>query len=95
MHQLAWESCSRQPRALFLKSKINSAAVKVKQQQQPSQMKLFLSEGNPHCVKVLAALQLTGVPCEVQYVSHEGKTAWSALGSNGFLCVPLGTAAHV
>ncbi|XP_062261395.1 methionine--tRNA ligase, cytoplasmic isoform X2 [Platichthys flesus] len=34
-------------------------------------MKLFLSEGNPHCLKVLAALQVTGVPCDVQYVSHE------------------------
>ncbi|XP_019952461.2 methionine--tRNA ligase, cytoplasmic [Paralichthys olivaceus] len=34
-------------------------------------MKLFLSEGNPHCLKVLAALQVTGVQCDVQYVNHE------------------------
>ncbi|XP_072540859.1 methionine--tRNA ligase, cytoplasmic isoform X1 [Salminus brasiliensis] len=34
-------------------------------------MKLFVSEGNPHCVKVLAALELTGVKCDVQLVSHE------------------------
>lgn len=42
------------------------------------QMKLFVSEGNPHCLKVLAALEVTGVQCEVQYVNHEGKTAWLA-----------------
>ncbi|XP_062853536.1 methionine--tRNA ligase, cytoplasmic isoform X2 [Trichomycterus rosablanca] len=34
-------------------------------------MKVFLSEGNPHCVKVLAVLGHTGVKCEVQHVSHE------------------------
>uniref|UniRef100_A0A8C8A0T7 Methionine--tRNA ligase, cytoplasmic n=2 Tax=Oryzias sinensis TaxID=183150 RepID=A0A8C8A0T7_9TELE len=37
------------------------------------QMKLFVSEGNPHCLKVLAALELTGVKCDVQYVNHEEK----------------------
>ncbi|XP_076596184.1 methionine--tRNA ligase, cytoplasmic isoform X2 [Chaetodon auriga] len=36
-------------------------------------MKLFVSEGNPHCVKVLAALEVTGVQCDVQYVNHEEK----------------------
>ncbi|XP_051270251.1 methionine--tRNA ligase, cytoplasmic isoform X1 [Dicentrarchus labrax] len=34
-------------------------------------MKLFVSEGNPHCLKVLAALGVTGVQCDVQYVNHE------------------------
>ncbi|XP_067442961.1 methionine--tRNA ligase, cytoplasmic isoform X1 [Thunnus thynnus] len=34
-------------------------------------MKLFVSEGNPHCLKVLAALEETGVQCDVQYVNHE------------------------
>lgn len=34
-------------------------------------MKLFVSDGNPHCVKVLAVLELTGVQCDVQHVSHE------------------------
>uniref|UniRef100_A0A8C2Z3Y0 Methionine--tRNA ligase, cytoplasmic n=1 Tax=Cyclopterus lumpus TaxID=8103 RepID=A0A8C2Z3Y0_CYCLU len=34
-------------------------------------MKLFVSEGNPHCLKVLAALEVTGVHCDVQYVNHE------------------------
>ncbi|XP_071400643.1 methionine--tRNA ligase, cytoplasmic isoform X2 [Centroberyx affinis] len=34
-------------------------------------MKLFVSEGNPHCLKVLAALEVTGVQCDVQYVNHE------------------------
>ncbi|KAM3620931.1 uncharacterized protein V6R79_003820 [Siganus canaliculatus] len=34
-------------------------------------MKLFVSEGNPHCLKVLAALQVTGVQCDVQCVNHE------------------------
>lgn len=38
-------------------------------------MKLFVSEGNPHCLKVLAALEVTGVHCDVQYVNHEGKKA--------------------
>uniref|UniRef100_A0A1A8MUB7 Methionine--tRNA ligase, cytoplasmic n=2 Tax=Nothobranchius TaxID=28779 RepID=A0A1A8MUB7_9TELE len=36
-------------------------------------MKLFVSEGNPHCLKVLAALEVTGVHCGVQYISHEEK----------------------
>ncbi|XP_076870219.1 methionine--tRNA ligase, cytoplasmic isoform X2 [Brachyhypopomus gauderio] len=36
-------------------------------------MKLFVSEGNPHCVKVLAALEVTGVRCEVKLVTHEDK----------------------
>ncbi|XP_028261747.1 methionine--tRNA ligase, cytoplasmic isoform X2 [Parambassis ranga] len=36
-------------------------------------MKLFVSEGNPHCLKVLAALEVTGVQCDVQYVNHEEK----------------------
>lgn len=36
-------------------------------------MKLFVSEGNPHSLKVLAALQETGVQCDVQYVNHEEK----------------------
>lgn len=39
-------------------------------------MQLFVSEGNPHCLKVLAALEETGVKCDVQYVSHEGKKVW-------------------
>ncbi|XP_074525599.1 methionine--tRNA ligase, cytoplasmic isoform X2 [Halichoeres trimaculatus] len=34
-------------------------------------MKLFVSEGNPHCLKVLAALEVTGVQCDVQFVNHE------------------------
>ncbi|XP_023138691.1 methionine--tRNA ligase, cytoplasmic isoform X1 [Amphiprion ocellaris] len=34
-------------------------------------MELFVSEGNPHCLKVLAALEVTGVQCSVQYVNHE------------------------
>ncbi|KAL7891665.1 hypothetical protein AOLI_G00011410 [Acnodon oligacanthus] len=34
-------------------------------------MKLFVSEGNPHCVKVLAVLGVAGVKCDVQLVSHE------------------------
>ncbi|KAM3878115.1 methionine--tRNA ligase, cytoplasmic [Diretmus argenteus] len=34
-------------------------------------MKLFGSEGNQHCLKVLAALEVTGVQCDVQYVNHE------------------------
>uniref|UniRef100_A0A3B3YD26 Methionine--tRNA ligase, cytoplasmic n=1 Tax=Poecilia mexicana TaxID=48701 RepID=A0A3B3YD26_9TELE len=37
-------------------------------------MELFVSEGNPHCLKVLAALKVTGVQCGVQFVNHEGKT---------------------
>ncbi|XP_020492406.1 methionine--tRNA ligase, cytoplasmic isoform X1 [Labrus bergylta] len=34
-------------------------------------MKLYVSEGNPHCLKVLAALDVTGVQCDVHYVNHE------------------------
>uniref|UniRef100_A0A3Q3WC68 Methionine--tRNA ligase, cytoplasmic n=1 Tax=Mola mola TaxID=94237 RepID=A0A3Q3WC68_MOLML len=34
-------------------------------------MKLFVSEGNPHCLKAVAALEVTGVNCEVQYVCHQ------------------------
>ncbi|KAI1899967.1 hypothetical protein AGOR_G00067380 [Albula goreensis] len=34
-------------------------------------MKLFISEGNPHCVKVLAAVKLTGVKCDISHVDHE------------------------
>ncbi|XP_062401818.1 methionine--tRNA ligase, cytoplasmic isoform X1 [Sardina pilchardus] len=36
-------------------------------------MKLFVSEGNPHCLKVLAVLELTGVKCDIQHVNHEEK----------------------
>lgn len=36
-------------------------------------MKLFISEGNPHCLKVLAALEEAGVQCDVQFVNHDGK----------------------
>ncbi|KAA0712656.1 Methionine--tRNA ligase, cytoplasmic [Triplophysa tibetana] len=34
-------------------------------------MKLFVGEGNPHSVKVLAVLELTGVKCDVQLVNNE------------------------
>ncbi|KAK0148214.1 Methionine--tRNA ligase, cytoplasmic [Merluccius polli] len=34
-------------------------------------MKLYISEGNPHCLKVLAAVELTRVQCDVQCVNHE------------------------
>ncbi|XP_035242728.1 methionine--tRNA ligase, cytoplasmic [Anguilla anguilla] len=34
-------------------------------------MNLFVSEGNPHCVKVLAAVELTGVKCDISHVNHE------------------------
>ncbi|XP_069003046.1 methionine--tRNA ligase, cytoplasmic isoform X1 [Embiotoca jacksoni] len=34
-------------------------------------MKLFVNEGNPHCLKVFAALEVTGVQCSIQYVNHE------------------------
>ncbi|KAJ8358934.1 hypothetical protein SKAU_G00154590 [Synaphobranchus kaupii] len=34
-------------------------------------MKLFVSEGNPHCVKVLAVVELTGVKCDISHVNHE------------------------
>ncbi|XP_016107335.1 methionine--tRNA ligase, cytoplasmic [Sinocyclocheilus grahami] len=36
-------------------------------------MKLYIAEGSPQCVKVLAALELTGVQCEVEAVSPEEK----------------------
>ncbi|XP_063070956.1 methionine--tRNA ligase, cytoplasmic isoform X2 [Engraulis encrasicolus] len=36
-------------------------------------MKLYVSEGNPHCLKVLAVLETTGVKCDVQHVNHEEK----------------------
>lgn len=36
-------------------------------------MKLFVGEGNPHSVKVLAVLELTGVKCDVQLVNNEGE----------------------
>ncbi|XP_055016361.1 methionine--tRNA ligase, cytoplasmic isoform X2 [Boleophthalmus pectinirostris] len=36
-------------------------------------MKLFLSEGNPQCLKALAALEVTRAKCDVQYVNHEDK----------------------
>lgn len=36
-------------------------------------MKLFLSEGNPHCLKALAAVEVTGAKCDVDYVNHEEK----------------------
>lgn len=48
-------------------------------------MKLFVSEGNPHCLKAVAALEVTGVKCDVQYVSHEGKTAWLSLWYSSLL----------
>ncbi|KAJ8400774.1 hypothetical protein AAFF_G00391280 [Aldrovandia affinis] len=34
-------------------------------------MKLFVTEGNPHCLKVLAAAELIGVKCDVSHVNHE------------------------
>uniref|UniRef100_A0A4W5KHA7 Methionine--tRNA ligase, cytoplasmic n=1 Tax=Hucho hucho TaxID=62062 RepID=A0A4W5KHA7_9TELE len=34
-------------------------------------MKLFVSDGNPHCVKVLAVLRYTGVTCDVEHVNHD------------------------
>ncbi|XP_067314814.1 methionine--tRNA ligase, cytoplasmic isoform X2 [Pseudorasbora parva] len=36
-------------------------------------MKLYISEGNPHCIKVLAVLELTGVKCDIEVTSHEEK----------------------
>ncbi|XP_048054649.1 methionine--tRNA ligase, cytoplasmic isoform X1 [Megalobrama amblycephala] len=36
-------------------------------------MKLYISEGNPHCIKALAALEITGVKCEIEVISHEEK----------------------
>ncbi|KAF3856552.1 hypothetical protein F7725_017275, partial [Dissostichus mawsoni] len=46
------------------KSRYNTVATNI-------QMKLFVSEGNPHCLKVLAAVEVSGVQCDVQYVNHE------------------------
>jgi len=37
------------------------------------QMKLYISEGNPHCIKALAVLELTGVKCDIEVISHEGE----------------------
>uniref|UniRef100_A0A8C2BFY3 Methionine--tRNA ligase, cytoplasmic n=1 Tax=Cyprinus carpio TaxID=7962 RepID=A0A8C2BFY3_CYPCA len=37
------------------------------------QMKLYIADGNPHCIKVLAALELAGVKCDTEVVSHEEK----------------------
>uniref|UniRef100_A0A673GYV8 Methionine--tRNA ligase, cytoplasmic n=1 Tax=Sinocyclocheilus rhinocerous TaxID=307959 RepID=A0A673GYV8_9TELE len=37
------------------------------------QMKLYIADGNPHCIKVLAALELTGGKCDTEVVSHEEK----------------------
>ncbi|XP_039864387.1 methionine--tRNA ligase, cytoplasmic isoform X1 [Simochromis diagramma] len=34
-------------------------------------MNLFVSEGNPHCLKALAALEATGGQCGVQFVNHD------------------------
>ncbi|XP_039602472.1 methionine--tRNA ligase, cytoplasmic [Polypterus senegalus] len=34
-------------------------------------MRLYVSEGNPQCLKVLAAYELSGAQCEVEVVSHE------------------------
>lgn len=42
-------------------------------------MKLFVSEGNPHCLKVLAALEVTGARCQVLYVNHEGGESMASL----------------
>ncbi|XP_073708724.1 methionine--tRNA ligase, cytoplasmic [Garra rufa] len=36
-------------------------------------MKLYIADGNPHCIKVLAALELTGVKCDIETVNHEEK----------------------
>ncbi|XP_056092196.1 methionine--tRNA ligase, cytoplasmic-like, partial [Rhinichthys klamathensis goyatoka] len=36
-------------------------------------MKLYISEGNPHCIKALAVLELTGVKCDIEVISHEEK----------------------
>lgn len=86
MHQRVdgthWQTFYQQLLVLF-KSK-DIATIKASHQSLHSgiatddQMKLFVSEGNPHCLKVLAALEVTGVQCDVQYVNHEGKTAWLA-----------------
>ncbi|XP_048878717.1 methionine--tRNA ligase, cytoplasmic isoform X1 [Brienomyrus brachyistius] len=34
-------------------------------------MKLFVSEGNPQCMKVLAAVELTGVKCDIHHANPE------------------------
>ncbi|XP_041097683.1 methionine--tRNA ligase, cytoplasmic isoform X2 [Polyodon spathula] len=34
-------------------------------------MRLYLTEGNPHCLKVVAAVELTGTRCELQFVGVE------------------------
>ncbi|XP_058869039.1 methionine--tRNA ligase, cytoplasmic-like isoform X1 [Acipenser ruthenus] len=34
-------------------------------------MRLFLTEGNPHCLKAVAAVELTGSRCELQFVGVE------------------------
>ncbi|MGH0180987.1 UNVERIFIED_CONTAM: hypothetical protein FKN15_025803 [Acipenser sinensis] len=34
-------------------------------------MRLYLTEGNPHCLKVVAAVELTGSRCELQFVGVE------------------------
>lgn len=36
-------------------------------------MKLFVSEGNPQCVKAVAALEYTAVTCDLQLLGHVGK----------------------
>lgn len=43
------------------------------------QMKLYIADGNPHCIKVLAALDLTGVKCDIETVSHEGERRYRSL----------------
>ena len=43
------------------------------------EMKLFVSKGNPHCVKVLAAAELTGIKCDISFVNHEGKLTFASL----------------
>ncbi len=42
-------------------------------------MKLYIADGNPHCIKVLAALELTGVKCDIEAVSHEGERHYQTL----------------
>ncbi|XP_066564500.1 methionine--tRNA ligase, cytoplasmic [Amia ocellicauda] len=34
-------------------------------------MTLYVSEGNPHSLKVLAANEMTGVKCDIKYVNHD------------------------
>lgn len=50
-------------------------------------MKLFVSEGNPHCLKVLAVLELTGVKCDVQHVNHEGNVMCSKQAREKAVCM--------